>query len=543
MNGPAGAAGPSVSLAQLPCIVGDMAGNVDRIMQAVRDCDPGSDLLLTPELSICGYPPEDLLGYRDFLAGCESAAADLAALAGRQRPDLHVMFGLPVLRSGRLFNSLRIVRAGRTVAEADKISLPNYGVFDEARYFTPGSEPLILEVEEAMVAVAICHDVWDPQFVQMLAGQRIDLLCVANASPFYLDKQAERERVTARAAGQLGCAVAYANYAGAQDEHIYDGGSHYLAPAGLSLRLGCEPGLASSSAPGRLAALAEPAVQLLSALVAGTRRYVGDSLPALIGISGGIDSAVTACIAVRAFGAENVLGVLMPSRHTAAVSIEGARSLAANLGIELREIDIEPAVQPIAAGLQSALGCDPAPVALENLQARIRALLLLGLANHHGSMVLTTGNKSEMATGFTTIYGDMAGAYAVLKDVSKTRVYELARLCNRQRQLIPDSIITRPPTAELRPGQLDEDSLPPYDQIDELLARIVEELASPASIAGIEPPVVADFLGRLRASEFKRRQAPVGPTVTRRAFGKDWRMPISNSFSFPDDGGDRASGC
>ncbi|MCY4325961.1 MAG: NAD+ synthase, partial [Betaproteobacteria bacterium] len=494
-----------------------------------------TDLLLTPELSICGYPPEDLILYRNFLQGCENAAADLAAQAGRERPDLHLMFGLPVMRAGNVFNSLRIVRSGQIVAQADKIILPNYGVFDEARYFTPGNRPQVTSLGKTRVGICVCQDAWDERYLRMLAGEQIDLLIVANASPFYVGKQQERERITAAAAARLDCEVVYVNYAGAQDEYIYDGGSHYQGKGGLVMRLGSEPQLADVAAPPPLAELDEDIVSVRRALVAGLRSYVGGRLPVLIGISGGIDSAVVACVAVEAFGADGVLGVLMPSRHTAQVSLDGARSLAANLGIKLHEIAIDSLVEAFNAPLAQALGCPLASVAGENLQARIRAVLLMALANHHGSMLLATGNKSEMAVGFTTIYGDMAGAFAPLKDVSKTRVYQLAHLYNRARQQVPECIIERAPSAELRPDQLDEDTLPPYDQIDALITKIVEDLAGPERISDVPQQALADFSARLKASEFKRQQAPVGPTITRRAFGKDWRMPISNAFPFISD--------
>ncbi len=524
----------AVALAQLPCRVGDLAGNVDRILNALKSCPPDIDILVTPELSLCGYPPEDLLGYSDFLVGCESAAADLRARAGRIAPGAHIVFGLPARSGGALFNMLRVVCAGREVADARKIMLPNYGVFDEMRYFAPGEEPAVFEIKGERVGLAVCHDLWHSSFVKLLAERGPQLVCAANASPFYLDKQLEREQVVERAASGIGCDIAYVNFAGAQDEHVYDGGSHYRAGE-LLLRMDDEPGLATTQQPPPpLAQLRPGAQQLRRALAAGVRSYVAaGGGPVLFGLSGGIDSAVTACVAVDAVGADKAVGVLMPSRHTAQISCEDARELAGNLGIRLLEIGIEPAFGALLDSLQEALGVELAGVAVENLQSRIRGMMLMALANHHRGMVLTTGNKSEMATGFATIYGDMAGAYAVLKDVSKLRVYALADEFNRAGSIIPERIIKRPPTAELRADQLDSDTLPSYSIIDELLAEIVEGLASPRELADrVGAGTVGDFMRRLRSSEFKRRQAPIGPTVTKRAFGKDWRMPVSNAYSF-----------
>ena len=534
------AAGPRICLAQLGTCVGDFEGNLAQIVEAARAAGD-ADLLLTPEFGICGYPPEDLVAYPDFIAACASSLKRLTVeLAELDKPKLHVVVGLPWREGEHNFNAAVVLNQGRIVARHDKNFLPNHGVFDEKRHFKPGGEIGTFELAGAKVALAICHDIWVAKFAERLAQHQADVLAVINASPFYLDVQADRERHTT-ALSKVCPTVAYVNLVGAQDEHVYDGGSHVAVAGKVVQRLAdfatkVEAHVAAATVTARLSE-----IELIErALVTGVAAYCerAGARHVFVGVSGGIDSAVVLWIAAQALGARNVTAVLLPSQITSAMSCEDARELSANLGVGCIEIPIKDAVATKVELLRTALGREPSAVALENLQSRIRGTLLMALANDAGGLVLTTGNKSEMATGYATLYGDMAGAFDVLKDLSKTRVYALARHCNRDSQLIPQRIIERPPTAELAEGQLDSDSLPDYAVLDGILEEVVEKLASPQQLAGSGAlgAEVYRFVELLERNEFKRRQAPIGPNITRRSFGKSWRMPVSNRFSFlPSD--------
>lgn len=528
----------AVTLAQLACRVGDLHGNCDRILTLAKGCDDA--FLVTPELSICGYPPEDLLAYPSFVHACTQAAADLAQQLKAVYAG-YVVIGLPRYLDGKLYNVVQVIHGGAIVVEYAKMHLPNYGVFDEQRYFTAGSEITSWEVDGKKYAVAICHDIWQPAFRTQVAQLELDFLLVSNASPFYLGVQAAREQhTTALATGPT--TVAYVNMVGGQDEHVFDGGSHVACNGEVVRR--CQPFVADviSTTQPALAVTAMPEIeQIATALQVGLRDYVARAGggPVFVGLSGGIDSAVVACIAVQALGANKVTGVLMPSRYTAAISVTDAQELATNLGVTHEVIDIEPAFTALHESLQEALGSQPDPVALENLQSRIRGNMLMTLANGAGGLVITTGNKSELATGYATLYGDMAGAFDLLKDLTKQRVYELARFINAKQEIIPVRIIERPPTAELRENQFDSDSLPSYEKLDAIIEAIIERLEEPQEVAktfGYDNLKL--FMRLLVRSEFKRRQAPIGPTITNRAFGKDWRMPVSNSYILGNDGND-----
>lgn len=535
MSRPGGGRGLNVLVAQEPFPVGDLDGNVDRIVGLAAASAEDTDLLLTPELCVCGYPPEDLVSYDEFVLACSIAAAevrDRVAKLGRDR--LHVSVGLPLVIDGRLCNAVQVVSRGKVVAVHAKNHLPNYGVFDEKRHFEPGTEIGTLEIRGRTVALAVCHDIWVDRFRERLRELSPDLVAVHNASPFYLGVQAEREALTAgMSAG--GADVAYVNMVGAQDEHVYDGGSHLARGGEVVQRLPFLAEACERIGGGALSELPGEAEQVRGALETCVRSYVGAAggAAAFVGVSGGIDSAVVLCVAAAALGREKVTAVAMPSEISSPISLEDARELASNLGVGFMEIGIGDALEAYLGRLEGLLGREVAPVARENLQSRIRGTYLMALANDSGGLVLTTGNKSEMATGYATLYGDMAGAFDVLKDISKTRVYELAALINSKGEVIPQRIIDRPPTAELRENQLDSDSLPEYDSLDGILRRVVEDLESPASVArdtSAEDTLL--FTELLERSEFKRRQAPIGPTVTRRAFGKSWRMPVCNRFSF-----------
>ena len=524
-----------ICLAQLGTCVGDFDGNLAQIVDAAKQADD-SDLLITPEFGICGYPPEDLIAYPDFLAACASSLTRLAhQLEQLEQPELHVIVGLPLREGGHIYNAAVVLNQGKVIARHNKIFLPNYGVFDEKRHFTPGEEVGTFTLKDCKVAMAVCHDIWEGEFAELIAKSNPDLLAVINASPFYLGIQEDRERGTV-SLSKKGFAVAYVNLVGAQDEHIYDGGSHIAIDGKVVHRLpDFAPKVEKFTRKSIVADRLDEVEQIQNALKVGLSTYCvrAKSNHAFVGVSGGVDSAVVLCMAAQALGAENVTAVLLPSKITSKMSGDDAELLASNLGVPSKEIPITEAFEALAKLLSTSLGREPSSLALENLQSRIRGNILMALANDAGGLVLTTGNKSEMATGYATLYGDMAGAYDVLKDLTKTRVYELARYCNRNKEVIPQRIIDRPPTAELREGQLDSDSLPDYPLLDSILESIVEGLSSPQQLArkGHKDEIFR-FVELLERNEFKRRQAPLGPTITKRSFGKSWRMPVSNLFSF-----------
>jgi NAD+ synthase (glutamine-hydrolysing) len=548
-----------ICIAQLNFLVGDTAGNAQKIVAAARTAyAQGARLVLTPELSICGYLAEDLFLRPAFIAACDDAvktvARELAGLKG-----LHVVVGHPMggdIRSKsvhvqRRFNAASVVSEGRVLETYAKRELPNYQVFDEYRYFTPGQGICVFQVEGVSVGLLICEDAWfdEPGLLAREAGAEV--LAVINASPFHVGKGGERVARMAERARALSVPVLYAHLVGGQDEVVFDGASFAVDAEGTLV--GRAPGFqedlfmvqAQREAGGvRLAAHVvherSPEADLWDALVLGVRDYIGkNGFPGvLLGLSGGIDSALVLAVAVDALGRDKVRALMMPSPYTADISWIDARDMAHRLGVRYDEISIVPQFEAFKASLAPEFKGLPEDTTEENIQARIRGVLLMALSNKFGSIVLTTGNKSEMATGYCTLYGDMAGGFAVIKDLLKTTVFRLARWRNIHDPYgtgispIPERIITRPPSAELRPGQVDQDSLPPYEVLDAILERYMENDEGVEEIiaAGFERAVVERVARLIRVNEYKRRQAPVGIRVTHRSFGKDWRYPLTGKF-------------
>lgn len=547
----------SICTAQLNFVVGDMPGNAQKIIAAAREAHAmGAQLLLTPELAVCGYAAEDLFLRPAFLAACDDAVKAVAReTAGLQ--DLAIVLGHPRALDAdahafsACHNAASVVRNGRVEQTYFKRELPNYQVFDERRYFVAGQTPCVFEVAGVRVGVLICEDAWYPTAARDAAAAGAQVLAVINASPFHLGKSAERERTMQDRVSETGLPLVYAHLVGGQDEVVFEGRSFALGASGVVA--GRAPGFKENlflvrinQAHGAIDLVAEMApvpsadADLWDALVLGVRDYVGkNGFPgALLGLSGGIDSALVLAIAVDALGAQKVRAVMMPSPYTADISWIDARDMAKRMGVRYDEISIAPQFEAFKSALATEFAGLAEDTTEENLQARIRGTLLMALSNKFGSVVLTTGNKSEMATGYCTLYGDMAGGFAVIKDVAKTRVFDLARWRNANDPYgtgsnpIPERIITRPPSAELRPDQKDQDSLPPYEVLDAIVQRYMESDEPIESIiaAGYARADVERVTRLIKLNEYKRRQAPVGIRVTRRSFGKDWRYPITNKF-------------
>jgi NAD+ synthase (glutamine-hydrolysing) len=556
-----------VALAQINATVGDLAGNADQIAAAARRAHAqGARVVLAPELALTGYPPEDLLLRPAFMQACDRQLQALAAgLADCE--GLHVVLGHPSVwgdaadvRSKsyslpRGFNSASVLAGGRVLATYHKRELPNYQVFDERRYFASGRDaghgPIVFEVAGVAFGLLICEDAWfdEPALAARAAGAQV--LCVLNASPFHLDKHGEREAHMGERARALGCPVLYAHLVGGQDEVVFDGASFAVDAQGVVQARAASfeaetlvlEVAADGSVHGPVSPVPELEAQAWGALVTGVRDYLGkNGFPgAIIGLSGGIDSALVLAIAVDALGADKVRCVMMPSPYTADISWLDAREMAARLGVRYDEIGISSIFDAFRNALAPQFAGLPEDATEENIQARARGTLLMALSNKTGSIVLTTGNKSEMATGYCTLYGDMAGGFAVIKDVAKTLVYRLAAWKNQQPNpladgsvgpVIPERIITRPPSAELRPDQTDQDSLPPYEVLDGILARYMEGDQGIEEIvaAGYDRADVDRVTRLIKVNEYKRRQAPVGIRITHRAFGRDWRYPITSKF-------------
>ena len=546
-------------VAQLDFVVGDMTGNARRIIDAAQAAYArGARLVLTPELSLCGYAAEDLFLRPSFITACDDALNSIAAALAPLK-DLHVVVGHPSggdersrsVSVSRRYNLASVLSEGRVVARYAKRELPNYQVFDERRYFTPGDKPCVFEVQGVKVGLLVCEDAWFEQPARETRDAGAELLAVINASPFHIGKGGEREQTMAERVRDCGLPLVYAHLVGGQDEVVFEGRSFALqADASLA---GRAPSFQESQFDVRLergpqglrlqASTAPEGTEegdLWHALVLGVRDYIGkNGFPgAIIGLSGGIDSALVLAVAVDALGADRVRTVMMPSPYTADISWIDARDMAQRLKVRYDEISIVPEFEAFLASLADDFQGKPLDATEENIQARIRGTLLMALSNKFGSLVLTTGNKSEMATGYCTLYGDMAGGFAVIKDVAKTVVYRLAAWRNQHdpygtgREPIPERIITRPPSAELRPDQKDQDSLPPYDVLDAILSRYMEYDQSAAEIveAGYRQEDVDKVTRLIRLNEYKRRQAPVGIRVTHRSFGKDWRYPITSKY-------------
>ncbi|CAM4125589.1 NAD+ synthase [Bordetella muralis] len=535
-----------VGIAQINAYVGDVAGNAARVLKAARSAhEQGADILVTPELVLTGYPPEDLLLRPHFVDSQEAALdqlrRDAAGLTG-----LHLVVGHVLAEGENLYNAATVLCEGRVVGVYRKRELPNYSVFDEQRYFTAADDALVFEVKGVRFGVNICEDIWFAGAPRAAAQAGAQVLLVPNASPYNTGKQDERLHVARRCVQDTGCAVIYANMVGGQDELVFDGASFALDAQGqpaarlpdytegvnvVEVDAGGAVRPVSAHADVKPYCLEE---QVWNALVLGVRDYLGkNGFPgAIIGLSGGIDSAVVLAVAVDALGAENVRTVMMPSRYTADISQTDATDMAQRLGVQHDDIAIAPAFEAFENMLAPQFAGLPIDATEENIQARVRGTLLMALSNKTGRLVLTTGNKSELTTGYCTLYGDMAGGFAVIKDVPKTLVYRLAEWRNRETEVIPRRIITRPPSAELRPDQTDQDSLPPYDILDGIMERYMERNESAAEIvaAGFPQPAVEQIVRLIRINEYKRRQAPPGPRITPRAFGRDWRYPVTNGF-------------
>ena len=557
------AADLAVAVLQFNPVVGDLQGNARQIIELARQAHAqGAQVVLTPELALCGYPPEDLLLRPRFIQGCLDALAGIAqALA--DLPALHLVVGHLQPGPGldmrtrswsvpSLLNAASHVHAGQVRGTYAKRELPNYQVFDERRYFIGGRDaggaPLVIEAGGWKLGVLVCEDAWFDEPARSACEQGAQALLVLNASPYHVGKGTEREITMGRRAQAAGCPLVYAHLVGGQDEVVFDGASFAVDARGV---VGARaPTFASSTLVLSLrpdggvdGPLDEPPgldAEIWQALVTGVRDYVGkNGFPgAIIGLSGGIDSALVLSIAVDALGADKVRTVMMPSPYTADISWIDAKDMAERVGVRHDEIAIKTVFEDFKAALAPLFEGRPEDTTEENIQARARGTLLMALSNKTGAIVLTTGNKSEMATGYCTLYGDMAGGFAVIKDLVKTTVYRLARWRNAearrlgQTEPIPERIITRPPSAELRPDQTDQDSLPPYDVLDGILERYMEQDQSIEELvaAGYSPADVDKVTRLLKINEYKRRQAPVGIRITHRAFGRDWRYPITSRF-------------
>ena len=567
-----------IALAQVNPTVGDLAGNTKLVVDWIeRARKADADIVCFPELVITGYPPEDLVLKPSFVRD-NLAQLDVVARASR---GIAVIVGF-VDRDGDLFNAAAFIHDGEVKAVYHKVFLPNYGVFDEKRYFVPGHRAPIVRLDGVPIGVSVCEDCWFPAGPMAWEAEHgAHVLININGSPYHYGKRAPREAMVGGRAADYGAFVAWVNTVGGQDELVFDGNSVVFDPHGRQVahaesfvedllvcdidpeqpvhispeelrheaqgaerlelqveELTCTSpprSQARSKIDNRLATPLEGAAEIYAAVVLGTRDYMRKQRfdKVVIGMSGGIDSALTAAIACDALGAQNVIGVRMPSRHTSNESLDDAGLVAENLGMQLMDFSIEPPHRGFEEILAPVFKGTTQGVAEENLQPRIRSTILHALSNKFGYIVLSTGNKSELATGYGTLYGDIAGGYSVLKDITKTTVYELCRYRNTIGRAIPERVITKPPSAELKPGQKDTDSLPPYDALDPILIGYIEEDLSPEELvaAGHDPKTVARVIQLVDRSEYKRRQAPPGVKITPRAFGRDRRMPIVNRYS------------
>jgi NAD+ synthetase len=529
-----------VALAQLNQTLGDVAANARTLLDAIdAGRRAGASLVITPELSLCGYPPEDLLLRPAFIDAC---AAELAALAAKVA-GVSALVGFPERAGGACYNAMALLRDGAIAAVYRKQRLPNYTVFDEERYFEPGSTPCVFDVDGVRCGVVICEDCWYPGPAAQAREAGAQVIMVPNGSPYHTMQQAARRAQLQARARETGLPFVYVNRVGGQDELVFDGASFVMdADARIAQQLPAwqeTVGLVDfdGARPRHVRGTLDPALEchVYQALVMGVRDYVGKNrFPGvLLGLSGGVDSALTLAIAVDALGPERVRALMLPSKYSAAMSLEDARSMAAIVGVRYDEIPIGPMFDAFLASLAGEFAGLPVDATEENIQARIRGTLLMALSNKFGAIVLTTGNKSEMAVGYATLYGDMAGGFGVLKDISKTLVYRLCRYRNSLGRVIPERIITRAPSAELRADQTDQDSLPPYDILDGILEGYVEQNLSPAALVaqGYPPADVRRVVRLIKLNEYKRRQAAVGIRITPRGFGKDWRYPITSAWN------------
>ena len=531
-----------VSIAQSNYLLGDIQGNCKKIVsEAKRAFESGSHLLVTPELSITGYPPEDLL-FREAFIQSVNQNIELLCQDLKQFQDLHVIVGHPFQENKKLQNCVSVICNGEVVARYAKQFLPNSEVFDEVRYFTPGNKSCVFDVKGTKVGVIICEDVWHQGPSQQAKQDGAELLIIPNASPFHMEKTQLRQDIVRKQIADIQIPVIYANLVGGQDELVFDGGSFAMNTNGevvdqasqFNEELRFIEFADSQLVTGQISVTSSNEKQIYDALVLGVKDYLGkNGFPgAIIGLSGGVDSALVLAIAVDALGPEKVRAVMMPSKYTADISWIDARDMANRLGVKYDEIPISPMYDAFENALSSEFkGLSP-DATEENIQARIRGTLLMALSNKSGRIVLTTGNKSEMAVGYCTLYGDMAGGFAVIKDVVKTLVYRLCEYRNSISPVIPERIITRPPSAELRPDQKDQDSLPPYEILDAILERYMENDVPIENLIkeGFAQEDVEKVTRLIKINEYKRRQSPIGVRITRRAFGRDWRYPTTSKF-------------
>jgi len=537
-----------IGLGQFDAVVGDLEGNAERMRQIYAQAkEKGVNLLVFPELALCGYPPEDLLLKRHFLEDNRKVITELA----KSCPDITILTGFADYSRGKTFNTAGVLQKGKITNVYRKGLLPNEGVFDEQRYFEAGNKPMIVKLDGLNIAITICRDIWDIEWLgKFLKNEgQIDLLLNISASPFHLGKIRRRQEIVGQCAETFKCPVGYCNLVGGQDELVFDGRSMFADKSGkiAAMAKGFEDDLliaditknsneikieAQSNA--KELGLLEEAYQ---ALVLGTRDYVRKNgfNKVLIGMSGGIDSSLTAVIAADALGTENVIGITMPSKFNCAETISDAEICAKNLGIKFMCIPIGDVLEQFNGSLEKVDGWDCKGLAYENLQARIRGTILMSMSNQLCALVLTTGNKSEIAVGYTTLYGDTAGGFSVIKDVFKTMVYNLANYINeiKGRQIIPKSVIERVPTAELRLNQKDSDTLPEYDLLDKILKGYVEEDKSARQLIeeGLPKEAVNRVIWMVDRNEYKRRQSPPGVKITHKAFGRDRRLPITNRYN------------
>ncbi|MDF3036519.1 MAG: nadE1 [Paucimonas sp.] len=531
-----------VAIAQINSTLGDLAGNCAKIAEFCRlAAEQGADIVLTPELSLTGYPPEDLLLRRSFFAktdeGLKTLATEVVAF-----PGLHVVVGHPLMEKGARFNAATVIVGGKVLGTYRKSELPNYTVFDEKRYFTPGEDAFVFPVKGVNFGINICEDTWFRPAPMRARKAGAEVLLILNGSPYHMGKQSQRYETLRANVCTQGMSLVYANLAGGQDELIFDGNSFAMDADGqVCDRLKhCEEDLrivefgGTKPVPGNIEEEPSLEAEVYKALVLGVRDYIGkNGFPgAILGLSGGVDSALTLAIAVDALGAERVRAVMMPSPYTADISWLDSREMVARLNVRYDEIPIADCFTAFRTTLASEFRGLKEDATEENIQARIRGTILMALSNKFGSIVLTTGNKSEMAVGYCTLYGDMAGGFAVIKDIAKTLVYRLCHYRNTISDVIPQRILTRAPSAELRPDQTDQDSLPPYDVLDAIMQMHMEENKSATDImlAGYAKEDVERVTRLIKINEYKRRQAPVGIRVTHRAFGRDWRYPITSRF-------------
>ena len=534
----------TITLAQINTLVGDIPGNTDLVLAAARRAidEHNADVIIFPELTLTGYPPEDLLLRPSLAPRIERALAHIQA----QKLPIALVFGYPRVKGGRVFNMAGVMRDGEWLVEYAKQRLPNYQVFDEERYFDEGSRPGIFYLGQLPVALSVCEDIWHPEPMAQAKEAGAKLMFNLNASPYHQGKQQEREQLLAIRARQGDMPIVYTNLVGGQDELVFDGGSVAVDAQGqvcfrapnfeenlFALSLDVTDATASI-APQALSPLPNPLASVYQALVLGMRDYVNKNRfkGVVLGLSGGIDSALTLAIAADALGAERVEAVMMPFRYTSDLSKNDAAEQARRLGVRYGSISIEPMYEAFMSALRDEFAGTSRDTTEENLQARCRGVLLMAISNKKGYLVLTTGNKSEMAVGYSTLYGDMAGGFDALKDVPKTLVFELARYRNTLNEVIPPTVISRPPSAELAPDQKDEDSLPPYEILDQILALYVEQDYSAEAIIsrGFDRATVERVVRLVDVNEYKRRQAPIGVRISQRGFGRDRRYPITSGW-------------